>query len=54
MEVRGISHAALLVSDVEESCRFYGGVLGMEEVPRPEQLSVPGRLVPAAGRLSCT
>ena len=42
MEVRGISHAALLVSDVEESRRFYGGVLGMEEVPRPSNFQFPG------------
>lgn len=42
MEVRGISHAALLVSDVEESRRFYGEVLGMEEVPRPSNFQFPG------------
>ncbi|MGF1472571.1 MAG: VOC family protein [Rubrobacteraceae bacterium] len=42
MKVRGISHAALLVSDVEESCRFYGEVIGMEEVPRPSNFHFPG------------
>ena len=42
MEVRGISHAALLVSDVEASRRFYGEVLGMEEVPRPANFQFPG------------
>lgn len=42
MRVRGISHAALLVSDVEESRRFYGEVLGMEEVSRPSNFQFPG------------
>ncbi len=42
MEIRGISHAALLVSDVEESRRFYGEVLGMEEIPRPSNFHFPG------------
>jgi glyoxylase I family protein len=42
VEVRGINHAGLLVSDVEASKRFYGGVLGMEEVPRPSNFDFPG------------
>jgi catechol 2,3-dioxygenase-like lactoylglutathione lyase family enzyme len=37
-----MNHAALLVSDVELSRRFYGGVLGMEEVPRPSNFHFPG------------
>lgn len=42
MEIRGLNHAGLLVSDVERSRRFYGEVLGMEEVPRPENFHFPG------------
>jgi catechol 2,3-dioxygenase-like lactoylglutathione lyase family enzyme len=42
MKIQGISHAALLVSDVEKSRRFYGGVLGMEEILRPSNFHFPG------------
>jgi catechol 2,3-dioxygenase-like lactoylglutathione lyase family enzyme len=42
MEIRGLNHAALLVKDVERSRRFYGQVLGMEEVPRPSNFNFPG------------
>jgi catechol 2,3-dioxygenase-like lactoylglutathione lyase family enzyme len=37
-----MDHAALLVRDVEASRRFYGGVLGMEEVARPSNFDFPG------------
>ena len=42
MKIQGISHAALLVSDVEASRRFYSEVVGMEEVPRPSNFQFPG------------
>lgn len=42
MKIQGISHAALLVSDVEKSRRFYSGVLGMEEMLRPSNFRFPG------------
>ena len=42
MEIRRLDHAALLVKDVERSRRFYGQVLGMEEVPRPSNFAFPG------------
>lgn len=42
MNVLGLHHAALLVSDVGASRRFYGGVLGMEEVARPSNFQFPG------------
>jgi glyoxylase I family protein len=42
VEVRSLNHAALLVSDLEASCHFYSGVLGMEEVPRPSNFDFPG------------
>ena len=41
MEIRRLDHAALLVKDVERSRRFYGQVLGMEEVPRPSNFTFP-------------
>jgi catechol 2,3-dioxygenase-like lactoylglutathione lyase family enzyme len=37
-----LDHAALLVSDPERSRAFYVGVLGLEEVPRPETFEFPG------------
>jgi len=42
MEIRKLDHAALLVKDVERSRRFYGQVLGMQEVPRPSNFNFPG------------
>lgn len=39
--VSGYSHVALAVGDVDEARRFYCGLLGLEELPRP-QFSVPG------------
>jgi catechol 2,3-dioxygenase-like lactoylglutathione lyase family enzyme len=42
VQVKGLNHAALLVSDVEASRQFYGGVLGMEEVRRPSNFDFPG------------
>lgn len=42
MEIRRLDHAAVLVKDVERSRRFYGQVLGMEEVPRPSNFNFPG------------
>src|SRR2546421_10677996 len=42
MEIRRLDHAALLIKDVERSRRFYGQVLGMEEVSRPSNFTFPG------------
>jgi catechol 2,3-dioxygenase-like lactoylglutathione lyase family enzyme len=42
VEVRGLNHVALVVGDVERSRRFYGGVLEMEEIPRPSNFHFPG------------
>src|SRR5438067_2319139 len=42
MEIRRLDHAALLIKDVERSRRFYGQILGMEEVPRPSNFTFPG------------
>ena len=36
MRIMGLVHGALLVSDLDASRRFYSGVLGLIEKPRPE------------------
>jgi catechol 2,3-dioxygenase-like lactoylglutathione lyase family enzyme len=40
--VRGVQHVGLVVSDLERSRGFYGGALGLEEVPRPESFVFEG------------
>lgn len=40
--LRGIQHAALIVSDLEASRRFYGDAIGMEEIPRPATFAFAG------------
>jgi len=35
MKIRELNHVAIHVSDVEQSCRFYREVLGLEAIPRP-------------------
>jgi len=42
MQILNLDHAALLVRDVERSRRFYGQILGMEEVSRPSNFKFPG------------
>lgn len=42
MQIRSLNHVALLVSDVEQSRRFYGQILQMQEIPRPANFSFPG------------
>jgi catechol 2,3-dioxygenase-like lactoylglutathione lyase family enzyme len=36
MRINTLLHAAVLVTDLERSRRFYGGVLGLKEKPRPD------------------
>ena len=40
--IRGIQHCALVVGDLERSKRFYGDVLGLEEIPRPSSFAFAG------------
>lgn len=40
--ILGLDHAGLIVADVEASCRFYGEVLGLEQVPRPSSFTFGG------------
>jgi glyoxylase I family protein len=46
----GIQHVALVVSDLQRSMRFYGGQLGMEELPRPSNFTFAGAWYRAGGQ----
>jgi catechol 2,3-dioxygenase-like lactoylglutathione lyase family enzyme len=35
LHITSLSHIAVCVTDIERSKRFYGGVLGLQEIPRP-------------------
>jgi catechol 2,3-dioxygenase-like lactoylglutathione lyase family enzyme len=37
-----LQHCGLIVADLERSRRFYGGALGLEEVPRPHNFVFEG------------
>jgi catechol 2,3-dioxygenase-like lactoylglutathione lyase family enzyme len=37
-----LQHCGLIVADLERSRRFYGGALGLEEVPRPHNFRFEG------------
>jgi catechol 2,3-dioxygenase-like lactoylglutathione lyase family enzyme len=39
---RGIQHCALVISDLERSRTFYGGVLGLTEIERPKSFAFAG------------
>ena len=41
MKTRGAHHASLVVGDTERSKRFYGDLLGLEEIERPD-FGIPG------------
>lgn len=36
VEIETIHHTAVIVTDVRRAKRFYGGVLGLPELPRPD------------------
>lgn len=40
--VSGLQHCGLIVADLERSRCFYGGALGLEEVPRPHNFVFEG------------
>ncbi len=42
MKIRGLDHVSLLVKNVEETRRFYGQLLGLEEIPRPHSFDFAG------------
>jgi len=35
IDIRSVHHVAVSVTDLERAKRFYGGVLGLRELPRP-------------------
>jgi catechol 2,3-dioxygenase-like lactoylglutathione lyase family enzyme len=39
---RRLQHCGLIVADLERSRAFYGGALGLEEVPRPHNFAFAG------------
>ena len=41
MKTRGLHHASLIVRDTARSRRFYGDLLGLEEIERPD-FGIPG------------
>jgi catechol 2,3-dioxygenase-like lactoylglutathione lyase family enzyme len=47
--LRGIQHCALVVSDLERSRGFYGGVLGLREIARPASFTFDGAWFDVAG-----
>jgi glyoxylase I family protein len=42
MNIKGIHHYSVIVSDLERSATFYRDVLGLEEIPIPETFSPAG------------
>lgn len=40
--ITGLQHVGLVVADVDASCRFYGGALGLEQIPRPSSFTFAG------------
>lgn len=44
MELRGVHHVSINVSDLDQTVTFYTDVLGLEVLDRPDDaISVPGR-----------
>lgn len=42
MQLLTLDHSTLIVKDLEQSRRFYGQVLGLQEVPRPHTFTFGG------------
>jgi len=42
IEVRRIDHVAIVVTDLEQSRRFFGEAMALREVPRPPCFDFPG------------
>ena len=41
-EISGLDHVAIEVNDIEEALNFYTIILGLEEIPTPEEVKVKG------------
>ncbi len=35
IEIQGIHHVSVLITDIERSRAFYGGILGLQEIDKP-------------------
>jgi catechol 2,3-dioxygenase-like lactoylglutathione lyase family enzyme len=42
VEIRKLDHSALVVRDLAASRRFYGEILGLQEIPRPRSFTFGG------------
>jgi len=42
LQIEGVDHLTVQVTDVERSKRFYGGLFGLQEVLRPASFDFPG------------
>jgi catechol 2,3-dioxygenase-like lactoylglutathione lyase family enzyme len=42
IEVQRIDHVAIVVTDLEQSRRFFGEAMGLKEIPRPPSFDFPG------------
>ena len=41
-DISACHHVALCVADAEKARAFYGDALGLEEIPRPPEIDIPG------------
>ena len=42
LTVERLDHVAVIVTDVDRARAFYGGILGLPEIPRPRSFDFPG------------
>jgi catechol 2,3-dioxygenase-like lactoylglutathione lyase family enzyme len=49
VEIRRLDHSALVVRDLGVARRFYGEILGLEEIPRPQSFTFGGCWFRGAG-----
>jgi catechol 2,3-dioxygenase-like lactoylglutathione lyase family enzyme len=49
LKIEGINHATSPITDVEKAKEFYGKVLGLKELPRPEIPGVRGAFFACGG-----
>ena len=49
LKIEGINHATFPITDVEKAREFYGRVLGLKELPRPEIPGIRGAFFACGG-----
>ena len=42
INVESLDHVTVQITDVERAKKYYGGLLGLQEMPRPESFDFPG------------